>query len=153
MTHISVSKLTTIGSDNGLSSGRRQAIILTNAGILVIGPFGINFSDNLIEINAFSFIEMHLTMASAEWRLFRRGLNELNENFLWLPWNRPIRQDNCPWSSQIYSTINQTTRHAFQLDDAILSCLRWEHLGISTAHKTVNHCLPYVDFRMVQWLV
>ena len=34
MTHICVSDLNIIGSDNGLSPGRRQAIIWTNAGIL-----------------------------------------------------------------------------------------------------------------------
>ena len=33
MTHICVSKLIIIGSDNGLSHGRRQAIIWSNAGI------------------------------------------------------------------------------------------------------------------------
>ena len=37
VTHICVSKLTIIGSDNGLSPGRRQAIIWTNVGILLIG--------------------------------------------------------------------------------------------------------------------
>ena len=37
MTHICVGKLTTIGSDNGLSPGRRQAIILTSAIILLMG--------------------------------------------------------------------------------------------------------------------
>ena len=36
MTHICLSKLTTIGSDNGLSPGQRQAIIWTNEGILLI---------------------------------------------------------------------------------------------------------------------
>ena len=36
LTHICVSKLTIIGSDNGLSPGRRQAIIWTNDGILSI---------------------------------------------------------------------------------------------------------------------
>ena len=36
VTHICVSKLTNIGSDNGLAPGRRQAIIWTNAGILLI---------------------------------------------------------------------------------------------------------------------
>ena len=36
--HICVSKWTIIGSNNGLSPGRRQAIIWTNAGILTIGP-------------------------------------------------------------------------------------------------------------------
>ena len=36
MTHICVSKLTITGSDNGLLPGGRQAIIWTNAGILLI---------------------------------------------------------------------------------------------------------------------
>ena len=55
VTHICVIKLTIIGSDNGLSPDRRQAISLTNAGILSIGPLGTNFSEILIEIHAFSF--------------------------------------------------------------------------------------------------
>ena len=38
VTHICISRLTITGSDNGLSPGRRQAIIWTNAGILLIGP-------------------------------------------------------------------------------------------------------------------
>ena len=38
VTHICVGNLTIIGSDNGLSPGRRQAIIWTNVGILLIGP-------------------------------------------------------------------------------------------------------------------
>ena len=40
VTHLCVSKQTIIGSDNGLSPGRRQAIIWTNAGILLVGPLG-----------------------------------------------------------------------------------------------------------------
>ena len=36
-----------IGSDNGLSPGRRQAIIWTNTGILLIRPLGTNFSEIL----------------------------------------------------------------------------------------------------------
>ena len=55
MTHICDSKLTIIGSDNGLSRGRRQAIAGTNAGILLIGPLGIRFSEILIGIQTFSF--------------------------------------------------------------------------------------------------
>ena len=54
VTHICVNKLTIIGPDNGLSPGRRQAIIWTNAGILLIGPLGTNFSEILIiQENAF----------------------------------------------------------------------------------------------------
>ena len=48
VTHISVSKLTTIGSDNGLSSGRSQAIIRANTGILLIGPLETSFGELLI---------------------------------------------------------------------------------------------------------
>ena len=45
VTHICVGNLITIGSDNGLSPGRRQAIIWTNTGILLIGHLGTNFSE------------------------------------------------------------------------------------------------------------
>ena len=50
VTHICVNELTIIGSDNGLSPCRRQAIIWTNARILLIGPLGTNLSEILIEI-------------------------------------------------------------------------------------------------------
>ena len=73
VTHICVSKLTTIGSDNGLSPDRRQAITWTNAGILLIGPLRTNISEILIEILAFSFKKMR--MSSAKWRPFCLGLN------------------------------------------------------------------------------
>ena len=66
---------TIIGSDNGLSPDRRQAIIWTNAGILLIWPLGTNFSETLIEIHIFSFKKMHLKMSSGKWRPFCLGLN------------------------------------------------------------------------------
>ena len=74
-THICVGKLTIIGSDNGLSPGRRQAIIWTNAGIFLIGPLGTNFSEILIGIQTFSFRKMHLKISSAKWRPFCLGRN------------------------------------------------------------------------------
>ena len=61
-THICVGKLIIIGSDNGLSPGRRQAIIWTIAGILLIGTLGTNFNEILIGIQTFSFKKMHLKM-------------------------------------------------------------------------------------------
>ena len=60
LTHICVSKLTIIASDNGLSPVRRQAIIWTHAEILLIGTLGTNFSEILIEILTFSFTKMRL---------------------------------------------------------------------------------------------
>ena len=43
VTHICVSKLAIIGSNNGLSPGQRQVIIWTNAGILLIQTLETNF--------------------------------------------------------------------------------------------------------------
>ena len=75
MRHICVSNLTIIGSSNGLSPGRCQAIIWTNAGILIIGPLGTNCSEILIEIHTFSFEKMHLKLSSLEWQPFCLSLN------------------------------------------------------------------------------
>ena len=74
VTHICVGEQTIIGSDNGLSPGRRQAITRTNAGILSIEPWGTNFSEILIEIHTFSFQKMHLKMPSVKWRPSCLGL-------------------------------------------------------------------------------
>ena len=60
MTHISVGNLTVIGSDNGLSPGKRQAIIWTNAAVLLIGHLGTNFSEILIESQTFSLKKTRL---------------------------------------------------------------------------------------------
>ena len=59
-------KYAIIGSDNGLSPVRRQAIIWTNDGLLSIGTPRKNFSEILIEIQIFSFKKMHLKMSSAK---------------------------------------------------------------------------------------
>ena len=83
MTHICVGNLTTIGSDNGLSPGRRQVIIWTNTGILLIEPLGTNFSEILIEIQTFSLKKIHFKMSSAKWRPFCLGLNVLIKDSLY----------------------------------------------------------------------
>ena len=75
VTHICVGNLTNIASDNGLSPERRQAIIWTNAGMMLIGPLGTNFSEILIEIQTFSLKKMRLKVSSAKWRPFCLGLN------------------------------------------------------------------------------
>ena len=75
--HICVGNLTIIGSDNGLSPGRCQAIIWINAGILLIGPLGTNLSEILIEIRAFLFKKMHLKTSSGKWTSSCLGLNVL----------------------------------------------------------------------------
>ena len=78
VTHKFVGKLTIIGSDNGLSPGRRQAIIWTNAGILLIGPLYTNIRWNfnrnwniLDEKNTFENVVCDMLSISL-------GLNVLN---------------------------------------------------------------------------
>ena len=82
LTHICSRKLAIIGSDNGLSPERRQAIIWSNAGILLIGRLGTNFSESLIKIHTFSFKKMHLKMFG-KWRPFCLSLNVLMAEWSW----------------------------------------------------------------------
>ena len=83
VTHICVGNLIIIGSDNGLSPGRRQAITWITVGILLIGTLGTKFSEMLIEIHTLSFKEIHLIMSSGKWRPFCLGLNVLLDGISW----------------------------------------------------------------------
>ena len=78
MTHICVSEQIIIGSYNGLSPGRHQAIIGTSAGILLIWRSGTKFNEILMKIHTFSFKKMHLIRSPAKWWPFCIGLNVLN---------------------------------------------------------------------------
>ena len=55
--HICISKLLIIGSDNGLSPDRHQAIIWPNAGILLIWTLEINFSEISSKIQSIFILE------------------------------------------------------------------------------------------------
>ena len=67
-----------MGSDNGLSPGRHQAIIWTVAGILLIKPLGTKFSEILIEIHTFSLRKMHLKKWFVKRWPFCLGINVLS---------------------------------------------------------------------------
>ena len=62
--HLCVNNETIIGSDNGLSPCRHQAIIRTNDGILLIGPLGTNFNEISIGIHTFSIKKINFKMSS-----------------------------------------------------------------------------------------
>ena len=79
VTPICVGEIIIIGSDNGLSPDRCQAIIWTNAGLLSIEPLQTYFSENLIKIQPFSLKKMHMKMSSAKWRPSCLGLNALTQ--------------------------------------------------------------------------
>ena len=74
---ICISKLNINDLGNGTLPGQCQAIILTNAGILLIWPFETNFNEILIKIYKFSLKKIHLKMQSGKWLPFCLGLNVL----------------------------------------------------------------------------
>ena len=166
VTHICVSKLNIIASDNGLSPGRRQAIIWTSARILLIGSVGTNFSEILIEIIIFSFKKMRLKVLSAKWRPCCLGLNVLTQicksrhcdyhctattwcwqkHFNWMLATNlsPLCEESSTATISFevkYSISPLNTRNV----DSIISCwLYW------VDSKTCNiHCLKFCDDAMV----
>ena len=61
--------------DDGLLPRRHQAIIWTNAEILLIGSLGTKLSEILFEIYTFSLHKLHFKMSSGKWRPFYLGLH------------------------------------------------------------------------------
>ena len=91
VTHIYVSELTIIVSDNGLSPGRCQVIIWTSAGILLFRTLGTNLSEILSEIHKLSFRKIHFKMSSGKLRPSCLGLNVLNTRSY-----RCLAHSHCP---------------------------------------------------------
>ena len=82
--HICISKLNIIGSNDGLSPSRRQAIIWNNAGKLLTEPHGKKFSAILTKIYTFSFLKTCLKTLSQKWQPFSLGFNVLRMNNIYI---------------------------------------------------------------------
>ena len=106
----------------------------TNAGLLLIGLLGTNFSEILIEILAFSFKEMRLKVSSAKRRPFCLGLNVLK--VLGNTSNPACSSQPC-WQAQVCIltaadwSLSTITQHA-PLEHPHLVCRCSRHL------KTLN---------------
>ena len=137
MTHICIAYLTIIASDNGLSPSRRQAIIWTNDGILLIRPLGTNFSEILIEIHTFSIKKVHLKMSSAKWCLFCLGLIELKA----YSGNHFGRIRSIPWLLKpglLVSTGHPQLSYWLFLDNKSFSCTKEGFQQPITPHRNVK---------------
>ena len=141
VTHLCVSKLTSIASDNGLSPGRRQAIMWNNAGILLIGPLGTNFSEILIEIPTFSLKKIRLKMSSARCRPFCLGLNVLNTFRLTEPLWKEYTDHRCIFQSWCFLCC----RPGQPVELAIKLPRTWDALKL-TCH-CCNECSRYIILR------
>ena len=76
MAHKCASELTINGSDNGLWPSRRQPIIETNAGILLIRPLGTQFSEISFE-TSYNFIQENAVDNVCEMSAIFLGLSVL----------------------------------------------------------------------------
>ena len=150
--HICVGNLTIIGSDNGLSPGQCQAIFLTNAEILSIGPVVTNFSELLIVIHTFSFKKIHLKLSSAKGQPFCLGLNVLKnkvmstgvaEHFM-LTICRSILQ--IPWSLINLLRVYEVWEKLHCRDKTVVR-LCYLHNGISFTGKIAFYT------EMIPWIV
>ena len=112
VTHICDSKLTITASDNSLSPDRHQAIIWTNAGILLIVPLWTNFGELLIEIPIFSFKKVRFKVSSAKRRRFLsrpqcvKGVYQVSHGSSWISTNQAVRkQPRC--ARRLHKNINK----------------------------------------------
>ena len=87
VSHICGGESTITGSDNGLSLGRRQAIIWSSAGVLLIWTLGTNFNRILIGIQTFSIHENAFENVVCEMTSICLGLNGWTEG--WKDMNFP----------------------------------------------------------------
>ena len=104
MTHICVNNLTIIGPDNGLSPGRHQAIIWTNAGMLLIGPekqTSMKFYSEFIHFHSRKSISKcrlekggHFVSASMCFKGNWRGLHPAMNTMVTPAWVRQIFNKN-----------------------------------------------------------
>ena len=157
VTLIRVGNLTTIGSDNGVWPDRRQAIIWTNAGILLIGPLGINLSEILIEISTFSFKKMNVVSGMASISSRAQCVNFCLKNRLFigcylfttsLPTTRCLEQvvycmDVDGWGPVCNGACTgtpQTTAHwkvSLHYNDVIMSAMVSQITSLTIVHSSV----------------
>ena len=135
VTHLCISILNFIGSDNGLEPVRWQAIIWTNDGILLIGPLGTNFSEILIEIHTFSFKKMHFKRLSGKWQPFCLSLNV---------WDH--QQRDCYWDLSIYNGSNT----AYSYCDIIIMI---SHDRLGTLKYLINKMLKIKSKNIIEVII
>ena len=143
--HQCISKVTNIGSDNGLSSSRHLAIIWINAEILLIRPLGTNSNEILIKIPNFSFMKMHLKILSAKWRPFCPGGDDLT-----LKWLGHFFQNGNSFSDAVHLMCNifiWNWSDTMNVSSALRILMAWcfstraSVATVLTTHPCISRCL------------
>ena len=137
-----------IGSDNGLSPVRRQAIIWTNAGILLIGPLGTSFSEILIGVQTFSFKKLNLKTASAKWRLFCLGLNEWRKY-----WQHPVRDNQCLERADHHISSLSSSVEPASNDFGCICEQSWKDQCSMEVYITINRTKSYCSKLLIKLVI
>ena len=137
VTHICVSNLTIIGSDNGLAQSRWQAIIWTNYVILWIWPYGTNFSEISIELLTFWFKKMHFDVLSAKWRPLCLRLNELITG---------VNSSPGPLSNRHLDSLGEFTEEQTYKEWSRYYCMLWAAAYEFELKITSTTPLPHLKF-------
>ena len=125
VTHVCVSKIIIFGSDNGLSPGRRQAIILTNAAILLIGLLGTNLSEFFLS----KFKHFH--SRKCIWKCRLRNFVCFFRNILCVMFFNVYRADN----------ISANGHHDFTQFDGMLTWAPFTYRKVSNIRRTKSQNL------------
>ena len=164
--HICVSKLTITGSDNGLSPGRRQATIWTNAGILLIRTLGTNLSETLSKILTFSFKKCILKYRMGNGGIWVHCYPWLNKasvgdrrfyicNCLLKPWWRHSFRVTGPLCSQRPVTRSFDVFFDLRLNKWLSkqSRRRWFEMPSRSLWPHCNNFLPWLLYSCMQYII
>ena len=124
----SVSRVS-IGSDNGLSPIRRQAIIWTNTGLLAIGTLRTNFSEIVVKIQNYSFTKKapkHIVCYMAAILSRGRLVNVLGYR---MTTKFPYKHDQRKWINRTTNTTRQPSKSLNAIKQTIWRQFKW-------------HCFP-----------
>ena len=148
---------------NGLSPRQCQAMIWTNAGILLIRNSGTNFNEILSETRTFSFKKIHLNMLYGKWRPFCLGLNLLthwhhgcvhfsNSFQEWIPCAIPVK---LPWSRWIpWDPIRVKRQHTMVWHCQATSHYLNQFNQVPSCHQTPMNWAKIIFRRSaIQWLL
>ena len=140
MKHICVSKLTIIGSDNDVSPVRRQAIIETNAGILLNRTWGTNFSEGLGKIHMYSLKWINLKCP------LRSCGNYVSAEIYWYEpmclymENQLTKRPKKDWKKNFMCIIYPTAQGMnFSYEATFRSCHIWTNPDVETSLYSVRY--------------
>ena len=146
--HICMSKLNIIGSDNGLSPARYQAIIWTNDVLLSPRPYGMKF---YLKFKGFHSRKYIWKCRLRKWRPFCLGLNVLRMRGYRDSTSSNGCQETCPINSLAPGKFEWNFRHVIfkqilVIDDWCFSCeiaLTWKPQDLAYDKSTLVQVMAW----------